>query len=155
MSRAADPGRDEPFMAEALALARAAERDGEVPVGAIVVIDGEVVAAAANAPIRLNDPSAHAEILALREAGSRIGNYRLPGSTLYVTLEPCPMCTAAMVHARVARLVYAAADPKTGAAGSSMTLAQDSRLNHRLEVDGGVLATEAAALLQAFFRRKR
>jgi tRNA(adenine34) deaminase len=155
MSRASDPDADAPFMAEALVLARAAEGDGEVPVGAVIVIDGEIVAAAANAPIRLNDPTAHAEILALRQAGERVGNYRLPGSTLYVTLEPCAMCAAAMVHARVARLVYAAADPKTGAAGSIMNLAQDSRLNHRLEVDGGVLASEAAALLQTFFRQRR
>ena len=155
MSRASDPGPDETFMAEALALARAAEQDGEVPVGAVIVIDGEVVAAAANAPIWLNDPTAHAEILALRQAGERVGNYRLPGSTLYVTLEPCAMCAAAMVHARVTRLVYAAADRKTGAAGSIMNIVQDSRLNHRLEVDGGVLASEAASLLQAFFRQRR
>jgi tRNA(adenine34) deaminase len=155
MSRASDPDADESFMAEALAFARAAERDGEVPVGAVIVIDGEIVAAAANAPIRLNDPTAHAEILTLRQAGERVGNYRLPGSTVYVTLEPCAMCAAAMVHARVARLVYAAADPKTGAAGSIMNLVQDARLNHRLEVDGGVLASEAAALLQTFFRQRR
>ena len=142
-------------MAEAMALAEAAQAAGEVPVGAVLVIDDEVVAGAANAPIRLHDPTAHAEILTLRAAGERVGNYRLPGSTLYVTLEPCPMCAAAMVHARVQRLVYAAADPKTGAAGSVMDLARDPRLNHRLEVAGGVLADQASALLKDFFRARR
>ena len=155
MSPVPGQGRDEQYMAEALVLARAAERDGEVPVGAVLVIDGAVVAVAANAPIRLNDPTAHAEILTLRAAGERIGNYRLTGATLYVTLEPCPMCASAMVHARVERLVYAAADPKTGAAGSIMNLVQDERLNHRLEVEGGVLANESRDLLQAFFRERR
>lgn len=155
MSSGPDPGRDEQFMAEALALAREAARDGEVPVGAVVVIENEIVAAAANAPIGRNDPTAHAEVLALRQAGARIGNYRLPGSSVYVTLEPCPMCAAAMVHARVARLVYGAADPKSGAAGTVMNLAQDWRLNHRLDVAGGVLAGDAASLLQGFFRERR
>jgi tRNA(adenine34) deaminase len=146
---------DERFMAEALDLAAAAEREGEVPVGAVLVVAGAVVARAGNAPIGRHDPTAHAEILVLREAGARLGNYRLPGSTLYVTLEPCPMCAAALVHARVERLVYGAADPKSGAAGSIMNLVQDPRLNHRLSVDGGVLAGEAAALLQQFFRSRR
>lgn len=155
MSLVSEPGGDEQYMAEALVLARAAGHGGEVPVGAVIVIDGAIIASAANAPIGLNDPTAHAEVLAMREAGASIGNYRLPGATLYVTLEPCPMCAVAMVHARVARLVYGAADPKTGAAGSIMNLVQDSRLNHRLEVDGGVLASEAAALLQEFFRARR
>jgi tRNA(adenine34) deaminase len=143
------------FMRAALALAQSAESAGEVPVGAVLVIDDAIVASAANSPIQLNDPTAHAEILAVREAGKRIGNYRLPQATLYVTLEPCPMCAAALVHARIARLVYAAADPKSGAAGSVMDLARDTRLNHRIEVDGGVLADEAATLLRNFFRARR
>jgi tRNA(adenine34) deaminase len=146
---------DERFMAEALALAVATAREGEVPVGAVLVLDREIVAAAGNAPIRLNDPTAHAEIRVLREAGARLGNYRLPGSTLYVTLEPCPMCAAAMVHARVERLVFGAADPRAGASGSVMNLTQDSRLNHRLVVEGGILAAQAADLLQEFFRARR
>jgi tRNA(adenine34) deaminase len=143
------------FMRAALALAQSAESAGEVPVGAVLVIDDAIVASAANSPIQLHDPTAHAEILAVREAGKRIGNYRLPQATLYVTLEPCPMCAAALVHARIARLVYAAADPKSGAAGSVMDLARDTRLNHRIEVDGGVLADEAATLLRNFFRARR
>ena len=142
-------------MTEALALARDAAGRGEVPVGAVLARDGELVARAANAPIERKDPTAHAEILTLRAAGERIGNYRLTGTTLYVTLEPCPMCAAALVHARVARLVYAAADPKTGAAGSIMNLAQDPRLNHRIEVEGGLMREAAAELLQDFFRARR
>jgi len=155
MSQVPDQDRDARFMTAALALAREAERDGEVPVGAVVVLGDAIVASAANAPIGLNDPTAHAEILALRAAGTRIGNYRLTGAALYVTLEPCPMCAAAMVHARVARLVYGAPDPKSGAAGSIMNIAQDARLNHRLDVAGGVLAGESAALLRAFFSERR
>ena len=147
--------QDQKFMAAALALAETAAREGEVPVGAVLVQDGESIASAGNAPIRLNDPTAHAEILVLRAAGERSANYRLPGTTLYVTLEPCPMCAVAMVHARVERLVYGAADPRTGAAGSVMNLAQDQRLNHQMTVAGGVLANEAGALLQEFFRERR
>ena len=146
---------DEQFMAEALVLARAAQADGEVPVGAVLVVDERIVAGAANAPISRNDPTAHAEILTLRAGGERLGNYRLPGCTLYVTLEPCPMCAAALVHARVGRLVYAAADPKTGAAGSVMDLTRDARLNHQLTVESGVLADEASVLLKEFFRARR
>lgn len=142
-------------MADALALAREAAGRGEVPVGAVLASEGEIIARAANAPIGRNDPTAHAEILVLRAAGERIGNYRFTGTTLYVTLEPCPMCAAALVHARVARLVYAAADPKTGAAGSIMNLAQDPRLNHRIDVEGGLMREEAAGLLQEFFRARR
>jgi len=142
-------------MAEALALAEEAAGRGEVPVGAVIASGREIVARASNAPIGNNDPTAHAEILALRAAADRLGNYRLTGTTLYVTLEPCPMCAAALVHARVARLVYAAADPKTGAAGSIMNLAQDPRLNHRIEVEGGLMREEAAGLLQEFFRARR
>jgi tRNA(adenine34) deaminase len=146
---------DERYMSEALALAAAAAQAGEVPVGAVLVVAGEVIARAANAPLARNDPTAHAEILVLREAGQRLGNYRLPGSTLYVTLEPCPMCAGAMVHARVERLVFGAADPRTGAAGSVFDLTRDARLNHQLAVTGGVLESEAAALLQDFFRQRR
>jgi tRNA(adenine34) deaminase len=155
MTAGAESELDSKFMAEALALAASAARSGEVPVGAVLVKDGEKVAAAANAPIRLNDPTAHAEILVLREAGASLANYRLPGTTLYVSLEPCPMCAAAIVHARIDRLVFGAADPKTGAAGTVMNLVQDSRLNHQLTVVGGVLAREAAVLLQSFFRERR
>jgi tRNA(adenine34) deaminase len=146
---------DRGFMREALVLAADAEDAGEVPVGAVLVGDGEILARAANSPIRRQDPTAHAEILALREAGSRVGNYRLPGTTLYVTLEPCPMCAAALVHARIARLVYAAPDPKSGAAGTVMDLTRDPRLNHRIEVTAGVLEDEAAKLLRTFFQARR
>jgi tRNA(adenine34) deaminase len=146
---------DEGFMTAALAQAEAAERAGEVPVGAVLVVADRIVASAANASIRRRDPTAHAEILALRAAGEHCGNYRLPGATLYVTLEPCPMCAAALVHARISRLVYAAADPKTGAAGSLMDLTRDPRLNHQLVVEGGILAAEASAMLQRFFRARR
>jgi tRNA(adenine34) deaminase len=142
-------------MSEALRFAGEAAGRGEVPVGAVLARAGEIIARAANAPIGRNDPTAHAEILALRAGGERIGNYRLTGTTLYVTLEPCPMCAAALVHARIARLVYAAADPKTGAAGSIMNLAQDARLNHRIDVEGGLMREEAAGLLQEFFRSRR
>jgi tRNA(adenine34) deaminase len=142
-------------MAVALQLAADAGQAGEVPVGAVLVIGDEIVARAANAPIRLSDPTAHAEILALRAAGQAVQNYRLPGSTLYVTLEPCAMCAAALVHARVERLVYAAADPKGGAAGSVMDLVRDPRLNHRLEVEGGVLADAAGQMLRSFFQARR
>ncbi|MGW8370268.1 MAG: tRNA adenosine(34) deaminase TadA [Gammaproteobacteria bacterium] len=146
---------DARFMSEALTLAEAAGRAGEVSVGAVLVLNSEILGRGANAPIGRNDPTAHAEILALREAGERCQNYRLLGATLYATLEPCPMCAAALVHARIDRLVYAAADPKTGAAGSIMNLVQDARLNHRMTVEGGVLATEASALLQSFFLARR
>jgi tRNA(adenine34) deaminase len=148
--------RDAELMREALRLAREAGEAGEVPVGAVLVdASGTIVGTGRNAPIERNDPTAHAEIVALREAGQRAGNYRLPGSTLYVTLEPCPMCTSALVHARVARIVYAAADPKTGACGSVMNLANDARLNHVIEVVAGPLADEAAVQLRAFFAARR
>ncbi len=143
-------------MRRALAEAKAAGRDGEVPVGAVLVAaDGTVLAQAANAPIRSNDPTAHAEVLVLRAGGKALGNYRLTGTTLYVTLEPCPMCTSALVHARVARIVFAAADPRTGACGSVFDLARDERLNHSIEVEGGLLAEEAASLLRDFFTARR
>ena len=153
---AAAAGADETYMRAALRCARAAGERGEVPVGAVLVDPAQKVAAeAGNAPIERRDPTAHAEILALRTACERAGNYRLPGYTLYVTLEPCAMCASALVHARIARLVFAAPDPKAGACGSVLDLANDPRANHRIEVAQGPLADEAAALLQAFFRARR
>jgi tRNA(adenine34) deaminase len=152
-----DPSADEAWMQRALALADHAEReDDEIPVGAILVdAAGEVIGEGWNRNIADHDPTAHAEIMALRAAGRRLGNHRLLGCTLYVTLEPCAMCAMAMVHARIARLVYAARDPKTGAAGSVFDLLADPRHNHRLEVQGGVLADEAGTRLTNYFRRKR
>ena len=148
--------RDLASMREALRLARAAGDAGEVPVGAVLTdAHGEVIASSHNAPIAGRDPTAHAEILALRAAGAALGNYRLPGTTLYVTLEPCVMCAGAMVHARIERLVFAAADPRTGAAGSVFNLLQDARLNHRVEICRGVLAAESAELLREFFTARR
>ena len=146
---------DDDFMHMALDLAAEAARRGEVPVGAVVVRDNEVVGRGYNAPIALQDPSAHAEMAALRDAARRLGNYRLPGCSLYVTLEPCVMCAGAIQHARVARLVYGARDPKTGACGSVVDLFADARLNHHATVTGGVLADEAASLLQRFFASRR
>jgi tRNA(adenine34) deaminase len=142
-------------MLRALELAREAERDGEVPVGAIVVQGDAIVGEGRNRMIGANDPSAHAEIDALRDAGRRLGNYRFPGATLYVTLEPCVMCAGAMIHARIGRVVYATTDPKTGAAGSAFDLLQHERHNHRLDVEGGILATQASEMLSAFFRARR
>ena len=143
------------WMRRALGLAREAEAAGEVPVGAVLVSQGEERGAGANAPISACDPSAHAEIRALRAAALDIGNYRLPGSTLYATLEPCPMCAGAIVHARIARLVYGARDPRWWADGSVFDILRSGRLNHRVEVVGGVLAAESAALLEGFFRARR
>lgn len=142
-------------MRRALALAEQAEAAGEVPVGAVVVRDGEVVGEGWNHPIAARDPSAHAEIQALRQAGQREGAYRLPGTTVYVTLEPCPMCVGAMIHARVARLVFGAHDPKTGACGGALDLARHPSHNHRLEVSSGVLAQPCGDLLRRFFRARR
>jgi len=146
---------DVAYMGEALALARAAAARGEVPVGAVVVRDGVVIGRGGNAPIAHNDPTAHAEIAALREAGRALGNYRLPGCELFVTLEPCAMCAGAIQHARIARLVYGASDPKTGACGSVVDLFAERRLNHHATVVGGVLAAESAALLADFFAARR
>ncbi|MDX1455769.1 MAG: tRNA adenosine(34) deaminase TadA [Gammaproteobacteria bacterium] len=148
-------GTDLEFMRRALALAEEGAARGEVPVGAVLVKQGEVVAEAFNQPISSNDPTAHAEILALRQAGKSLGNYRLTDTTLYVTLEPCTMCAGSLTWARVGRLVFAASEPRTGAAGSVYDIPRDQRLNHRLEVTGGVLAEESAALLQEFFRNRR
>ena len=142
-------------MRAALDEARRGLLDGEVPVGAVVVADGAIVARAHNAPIALSDPTAHAEVLALREAGRKTGNYRLTGATLYVTVEPCPMCCGAVLQARLARVVYGAADPKAGAVESLYRLLDDSRLSHRVEAVGGVLGGECAALLKEFFETKR
>ncbi|MBW8367888.1 MAG: tRNA adenosine(34) deaminase TadA [Arenimonas sp.] len=148
---------DQEWMRQALALADRAEReDGEVPVAALVLgPSGELLAEGSNLNISSHDPSAHAEIVALRRAGAALGNHRLLGCTLYVTLEPCAMCAMAMVHARIARVVYGASDPKTGAAGSVFDLLADPRHNHRVQVTGGVLAAEASERLTAYFRRKR
>ena len=146
---------DEKFMREALELARWAESEGEVPVGAVLVKDGHIIGRGHNHPIAAKDPTAHAEIVALREAAQAVGNYRLTDTVLYVTLEPCAMCAGAMVHARVRRLVYGAADPKAGAAGSVFNLLQADALNHRLEVTGSVLAEDCGALLKGFFSRRR
>jgi tRNA(adenine34) deaminase len=142
-------------MAEALALARAAQARGEVPVGAIVVRDGVIIGRGGNAPIADNDPTAHAEIAALREAGRATGNYRLPGCELFVTLEPCAMCAGAIMHARIARIVYGASDPKTGACGSVVDLLALPRLNHHATVTGGIAAGECGKLLSAFFASRR
>jgi tRNA(adenine34) deaminase len=143
------------FMREALAQARLAWEAGEVPVGAVLVVEGEIVGRGFNQPITSSDPTAHAEIMALRDAGRRLGNYRLPGGTLYVTLEPCVMCSGAIMHARVERIVFGARDPKTGAVGSVVNLFAEERLNHHATVEGGVLAEECGALLSAFFAARR
>jgi tRNA(Arg) A34 adenosine deaminase TadA len=142
-------------MREALAEAERGAAAGEVPIGALVVMDGTIVGRAHNAPIARRDPTAHAEILALREAATNAGNYRLPGATLYVTLEPCAMCCGALVNARVTRVVFGARDPKAGAVETLYRLLDDVRLNHRAESVGGVLADESAALLRGFFDRRR
>jgi tRNA(adenine34) deaminase len=146
---------DQVFMLAALERARAAQAAGEVPVGAVVVKDGEIIGAGFNAPISGHDPSAHAEMQALRAAAKALRNYRLPGCLLYVTLEPCAMCVGAMLHARIARLVYGAADPKTGACGSVVNLFAEPRLNHHASVTAGVMEEECAALLREFFMVKR
>jgi tRNA(adenine34) deaminase len=150
-----DPTDDAAYMGLALQEARKAWSAGEVPVGAVVVRDGEVIAAGFNQPIGRHDPTAHAEIVALRAAAEKLGNYRLPGCELYVTLEPCAMCSGAMMHARLARVVYAAPDPKTGVCGSILDLFALEQLNHHTDVVGGVLADEASAMLKAFFAERR
>jgi tRNA(adenine34) deaminase len=143
------------FMEAALAGARLAAEAGEVPVGAVVVCDGEIVAVGQNRVLRDVDPTAHAEIVALRAAAQAIGNYRLNGCTLYVTLEPCAMCAGAMIHARLDKLVFAAADPKAGAAGSVLAVLNHPQLNHQMVVEQGMLAEESAELLRSFFRERR
>jgi tRNA(adenine34) deaminase len=146
---------DADFMQLALEQAQHAWTLGEVPVGAVVVKDGVVIATGCNQPIGKHDPTAHAEIVALRAAAEKLGNYRLPGCELYVTLEPCVMCSGAMMHARLARVVYGALDPKTGACGSVVNLFDQERLNHHTEVVGGVLADQASTMLKAFFAERR
>ena len=148
--------QDTAFMQRAMAQARAAEAIDEVPVGAVLVAaDGEVLAEGHNLTISNSDPSAHAEMQVLREAGRKLGNYRLLDTTLYVTLEPCAMCAMALVHARVKRLVFAASDPKTGACGSVFDLLADGRHNHKVIVEGGLLGEQAGAMLSAYFKAKR
>lgn len=150
------PLTDRDFMERALARARQARDTGEVPVGAVLVdAGGLILAEAGNAPIANHDPSAHAEMLVLRDAAKKVRNYRLPGTTLYVTLEPCPMCAGALVHARVERIVYAAADPRAGACGTVFDLARSDALNHRIQVTSGVLEDEGSALLKSFFAERR
>ena len=146
---------DSHFMLVALELAQQAQAIGEVPVGAVVVQNGIIVGRGHNRPITSDDPTAHAEIMAMRDAGSNLVNYRLQDCTLYVTLEPCVMCIGAIFHARIQRLVYAAADPKTGACGSVIDLPAETRLNHHLQVATGILAPEASALLKQFFAQRR
>ncbi len=146
---------DETFMREALRLAALAAEAGEVPVGAIVVRDGAIIGSGWNTPISAHDPSAHAEIRALRDAASRVGNYRLPGCELYVTLEPCLMCSGAIMHARIARVVYGARDPKTGVCGSVFDAFALDKLNHHAQVEGGVLAAQCGSCLSEFFAARR
>jgi len=146
---------DEFWMEKALILARRAEEQGEVPVGAVVVKDDECIGEGWNRPITSSDPTAHAEMVALRDAAQHMQNYRLPGTTIFVTLEPCVMCAGAIIHARINRVVYAADDPKGGAAGSCTNLLQSGFLNHQAQITAGILAEESRRLLQVFFREKR
>ena len=155
MTQTATTTTDSDFMQIALNLAQQAALNDEVPVGAIVVKDGIVIGRGSNAPITLQDPTAHAEIIAMREAAQHLGNYRLVDCTLYVTLEPCAMCGGALQHARIARLVYGASDPKTGACGSVVNLMGEPKLNHHCEVLASVLAEECGAILTAFFKQRR
>jgi tRNA(adenine34) deaminase len=155
LGRNTTPLGDEDYMREALLLAEQAALAGEVPVGAIVVKDGVIIGRGSNAPISRNDPTAHAEIAALRDAAQNAGNYRLVGCELFVTLEPCVMCVGAMFHARIARVVFGASDPKTGAAGSVLSLFDETRLNHHATIHGGVLAGECGKVLSRFFAMRR
>lgn len=142
-------------MRHALLLAQRAEQEGEVPVGAVIVREGVLLAEGWNQPLVSHDPTAHAEVMALRAAGLAVENYRLPGTTLYVTLEPCVMCAGAIIHARVARVVYGATDPRVGAAGSAFSLLGSDQFNHAVQVEGGMLAEECGDLLRSFFRSRR
>ncbi|MBV2265040.1 MAG: tRNA adenosine(34) deaminase TadA [Thauera sp.] len=146
---------EEDYMRAALEQARAAGAVDEVPVGAVVVCGGEIVGRGFNQPIGRHDPTAHAEIMALRDAAARLGNYRLPGCELYVTLEPCAMCSGAIMHARIARVVFGARDPKTGVAGSVLDLFAEPRLNHHATIEGGLLADECGRMLSSFFAARR
>jgi tRNA(adenine34) deaminase len=146
---------DEAYLRAAIDEARAAERDGEVPVGAVVVFEGAIVGRGNNRVLRDSDPTAHAEVVAMRAAGQMLGNYRLEDCTLYVTLEPCAMCAGAILHARIQRLVFAATDPKAGACGSVLSVMNHPKLNHKVQVESGLLAEECGALLTNFFRARR
>ena len=146
---------DAKWMQRAFELAQTAKEHDEVPVGAIIVHEDQIIGEGWNRPISSNDPTAHAEIIALRDAGNNMGNYRLPGATMYVTLEPCAMCAGAMVHARLTKLVYAADDPKTGACGGVFNLLQTDELNHKVEIEKGLLEDECRSLIQNFFKEKR
>jgi tRNA(adenine34) deaminase len=146
---------DNDFMQQAIKLAEQAADNGEVPVGAVVVCNGEIIGRGSNAPIALNDPSAHAEMLAIRDAAKTLGNYRLVDCTLYVTLEPCAMCAGVIQHARLSKLIYGASDPKTGACGSVINLMAETKLNHHTTVIGGVSAKECGHLLSTFFKQRR
>lgn len=152
---AVDRDNDIAWMTKALDIARQGAQSGEVPVGAVLILRGELIAEAYNSPIALHDATAHAEILVLRKGGSRVGNYRLLNSVLYVTLEPCAMCAAALVHARIGRLVFGAPDLRVGAAGSAFCLTDEPRFNHRIPVSAGVLANECEQVLRDFFRARR
>lgn len=149
------PLTDMDFMAEALRLAHVAREQGEVPVGAVVVLEGAVIGEGYNQPIASLDPTAHAEIVALRAAAKRLGNYRLTGASLYVTIEPCQMCVGAMIHARIARVVYGTPEPRAGALDSAMRAHEHPSLNHRMDAQGGVLEDECREIIQAFFRTRR
>lgn len=149
------PEDDVRFMSEALMLARSGAEHDEVPVGAVVVVDGQIVGRGFNQPIGKHDPTAHAEVMALRDAAVHLGNYRLLGATLYVTVEPCAMCAGAIQHARIGRVVYGTKEPKTGACGSVVDLFAEARLNHHAAVEGGLMAEESAALIASFFQRRR
>ena len=151
----ADQANDIHFMHRAIQLAKRAEQEGEVPVGAVLVREGQIIGEGWNRPIIDHDPTAHAEIMAIRSAAKKEQNYRLPDSTLYVTLEPCPMCAGAIVHSRVKRLVFATTDPRTGAAGSVFQIVQSDQLNHRVEIKSGILQKESADLIKAFFKARR
>ncbi|MCL5802012.1 MAG: tRNA adenosine(34) deaminase TadA [Gammaproteobacteria bacterium] len=146
---------DEPWMRHAITLAECAQEEGEVPVGAVLVLNGEIIGEGWNRPIAAHDPTAHAEIMALRAGAARLGNYRLNDTTLYVTLEPCVMCAGAMVHARIKRLVFGASDPKAGAIKSVFNILDSNRLNHRVEYVGGVLSDECGGMLSRFFEARR
>ncbi len=150
-----DESNDQYFMQRAYELALQAERIDEIPVGAVVVYQGKIIGEGFNQSILLNDPSAHAEMLAIRQAGQQLNNYRLVNCTLYVTLEPCPMCAGLLVHSRIKRLVYASADLKTGAAGSAFNLVSSTQLNHQIIVDQGIMAQQCSTLLSGFFKRRR
>ena len=146
---------DRQFMQQALDQAKLAANAGEVPVGAVLVRDGQIISTGFNQPISNSDPSAHAEMMALRSAALTASNYRLPGTTLYVTLEPCTMCAGAMLHARVDRVVFGAPDPKTGAAGSVLNVFSEKQINHQTQVDGGIMAEECGQVLRNFFKERR